>query len=132
MSFYTENNRVFVTDSGGETVFDTDRRMLYIHSKVTASFTITNTSSTSRDHLVATLPRPADFILGRIINLSNGRGFDANGSFVDSVLLNYGFAYVRILTPVVNGSNIFIQERVLGGHPSRNFTAVFYAGNYDL
>lgn len=125
----------------GNTAFTTESRMIYIHSKVSFSFTLpaipAGTAITHTNYMVATIPYSANALFG--YSLLGQPYTNPNGSFVCSAaFLNTTIIGMRVVTPFVSGTTIYLRDSVYlrtGGTSQLNtFTRslTVYAGNYDL
>jgi len=139
MSFEASANRIYVTDSVGNVRFDTNRRMMYIHTIVTTSFSLPagNYSGGVRDYLVYTLPRTAEFVIGRM-SVAEYKNVDASGTKIVDAVAALGFvSNVRGITLYVSGNQVRLRDEDYYrgyGHtyPARTLNLILYCGNYDL
>lgn len=140
MSLVIASNKIEITHNGSIT-FTTDDRMVYIHSKVSFSFTLpaipAGTAIRHINYAVATIPYSANILFG--YSLLGQPYTNPNGSFVSSAaFLNKSIIGMRVVTPFVDGTTIYLRDsaylRKEGGLQLDSFTRslTIYAGNYDL
>lgn len=146
MSFDASSGHIIVTDQNGNTAFNTAERMMYIHTTRHITFSIPSRGggNFNQNILIDTLPRSADFIFGRGSGGGLYDGFELNGTILLDAVYGVGFysdwvIAIRFLSIFVSGASVYANIR--GGNqsnepkvtlPSRSFSLVLYAGNYDL
>lgn len=156
MSFYANNNRIYVTDTVSNIVFDTDRKMFAVTDHIVGTVSIANKSSGSevaeqyQSQYLATINPNADFVMGHCRAVSGpGDGglpnigiFNAGGSILWGwVVYSRGGSARKTMYAgwifhfVAGGGQLLLTEewwniRVLSSDPS--YTLVGGTINYSL
>lgn len=150
MSFYASNNRIWVTDANGATMFDTNRKMPAVTSVFRGSMTIggvpAGAARTTRSHLIGNAPHGAEFVLAT--NRVTGVGsypwansfFNAGGSFITNlgwhvVSGTWRVGLCRSLSYIVSGGRIYLVEDYYNLFPglsmdSFNLNYTVYIGSF--
>lgn len=140
MSFDASNNSIVIRDASNDIVFDTSRRMMYIHTIINTSFALPagNYQNGFTNRFLQSITHPADFILGRI-NSTGLNGVDGCGTKLTDADFNLGFlTNLRGITFYISGgTDIYVRDEYFwtgynSSYPSRTFNVTLYAGNYDL
>lgn len=92
MSFDAFSNSIIVRNANNDIVFDTSKRMMYIHTIINTTFTLPagNYQNGFTNRFLQQIPHSADFILGRI-NSSGFEGVDGCGTKLTDADFNLGF-----------------------------------------
>jgi hypothetical protein len=141
MSIEILSNRIIITNQSGLTTFDTNYRMMYIHSTVALSISIPSRSGKTSgvqqvNILVGTIPYPADFFIG--CQAMDGYYREINGSFHrGSSWVNKSWGGSRFLTLLLDNTNIYMNDMWFSNDSDITFNGMttsfyIYAGNYDL
>ena len=150
MSFSAKGDRIFVMNNSGKIVFDTNKKMPFIHSQVAGSIFIPSRapcSKTTTSHDIATLQNNAD-ILFCIATISGGTNYpwtDKTLNFSGSILTNLGWAArdnawriigARTLTFSVSSNKIILLEDYFNDFSATDLTSFtltyrIFAGSID-
>jgi hypothetical protein len=136
MSFYASNNRIYLTNTGGQVVFDTDWKMPVITNIVTGSITLPsrgNTGQTAVNHYLANVSGSAEFVL-TTASISGGTGYPWVGARFNSsgsVLTNLGWnitdtwrlAGARSVSFFTSGGALYLREEFYNQSPARQLAA---------
>jgi hypothetical protein len=132
MSFYASNNRIFLTNTGGQIVFDTDWKMPAITNIINGSMnfgTRGNTGQTTVNHFIANVSASPEFVLSTSLITGNSAypwintRFNSSGS----TLTNLGWSFTngawrlggaRTVTFFVSGGQLFIREEYYNQFPT--------------
>lgn len=131
MSFYASNNRIYLTNTGGQVVFDTDWKMPTITNTVTGSITLPsrgNTGQTAVNHYLANVSGSAEFVLATA-SISGGTSYPWVGTMFNSsgsVLTNLGWnitdtwrlAGARSVSFFTSGSALYLREEFYNQFPA--------------
>lgn len=149
MSFYANNNRIYVTNTAGSIVFDTDRQMPAITSVVNGAFSIPargpGVGQTVAYHDIGSASGSPEFVLG-VASITGGSSYPWVNTMFNcsgSVLTNLGWNYTdswrlagarAISFEVLNG-RLYIREEYYNQFPTLNlatFTLNYkvYMGRY--
>jgi hypothetical protein len=131
MSFYASNNRIFITDTGGQAVFDTDWKMPAITSIINGSMNFNtrgNTGQTTVNHFIANVSASPEFVLSTSLITGNSTypwvntRFNSSGSTLTNLGWNltdtWRLAGARTITFFVSGGQLFIREEYYNQFPS--------------
>lgn len=148
MSFYASNNRIYLTNTAGSIIFDTDWKMPAVTSVVNGSITLPsrgNTGQTAVNHYLAAVSGSPEFVLATA-NIAAGPSYPwVNTMFNSSgsVLTNLGWnitdtwrlAGARAVTFFVSGGALYLREEFFNQFPSlqlASFTINYrvYLGSY--
>lgn len=131
MSFFASNDRIYLTNTAGTTVFDTEWKMPAVTSIISGSITLPSRGGTTRvvtNHLLAPAPHNPEFVLATA-SISAGTGYPwVNTTFNSSgsVLTNLGWnltdawriAGARSITFIVLNGNLYLREEYYNQFPS--------------
>jgi hypothetical protein len=131
MSFYASNNRIYLTNTGGQIVFDTDWKMPAITNTVTGSITLPsrgNTGQTAVNHYLANVSGSAEFVLATA-SISGGPSYPWVGTRFNSsgsVLTNLGWnitdvwrlAGARSISFFTSGGALYLREEFYNQFPT--------------
>lgn len=131
MSFYASNNRIYLTNTGGQVVFDTDWKMPAITNTVTGSITLPsrgNTGQTAVNHYLANVFGSAEFVLATA-SISGGPRYPWVGTMFNSsgsVLTNLGWnttgawrlAGARSVSFFTSGGALYLREEFYNQFPT--------------
>jgi hypothetical protein len=146
MSFFAESDRIRVTKDGVN-VFDTNERMLYIHTEVNIDFTLPalplSEPPVKTSYHIFTLPVAADFIIGYRNSLDGDNSqYAINGGFLSEVMgdgvISRTINVMRFVSIELAENkrdivaNVVATTRAPNGVPEKRYNLTIYAGNYDL
>ena len=130
MSFYASNDRIYLTNTGGQVVFDTDWKMPAITNTVTGSITLPsrgNTEQTAVNHYLANVSGSAEFVLATA-SISGGASypwvgtmFNSSGSVLTNLSWNITDAWMlagaRTVSFFTSGGALYLREEFYNQSP---------------
>lgn len=144
MTFVATNNRIYITNTGGSVVFDTDRQMPAVTSVLTGNIDIPargpgSGQTTASYYLGAATGNPQFVLSAAIITGSTtypwvNTMFNSSGSVMTNLGWNYTdtwrLAGARSVTFVVSGGGLYLQEEFYNQFASINLAS--FSLNYKV